>query len=263
MRTCEAATIYQYLRIVSSLSKGGLRLWYRGVASLDYELVPSLYWRKQAEWERNFVHKFLVRYKAYVETQTTNPWELYALMQHYGVPTRLLDWTRSPLNALYFALTQEPHLNTDRVVWVLPPHHFNKLTIGVDSVFCPASLSSRSIKLKGRKQMNLDAYLPQALDPSDNYKLPLRPVAIETPLSHPRITGQQGCFTLHGYSKKGIGHYFTDRTKAPFLGGIVLKTKGSLNAFLEPLLSWGVNEETIFQDLDSLAKNINREEGIS
>jgi len=262
MKTIKAKTIYDYLRIVSILSGGGTVLWYRGSSSLKYGLVPSLYWRKQARWERNFVHKFLVRYRAYVRESISNPWEIYALMRHHGLPTRLLDWSRSPLTALFFALTQEPDRDADRVVWILPPYHLNKYTLGTESIFCPAGMASRSVRLGKKRQLDLDAYLPKALDPSDNYKLPLKPIAIESPLSIPRIAAQQGCFTLHGSSQRGLELQFTRRA-APFLSAVILKTKGNHDAFMEPLLSWGVNEETIYQDLDSMTRNILRTEGIS
>ena len=46
-----------------------------------------------------------------------NWWQTLALAQHYGLPTRLLDWTRNPLVALYFAV--EKPFNGDSVVFAL------------------------------------------------------------------------------------------------------------------------------------------------
>ncbi len=251
--------IYEYLKTVVTLQGGHNMLWFRGTASPDYELVPGLIWRNQLSDERSYVHDFLVSYRAYVESVPDNPWDLWGLMQHHGIPTRLLDWTKSPLQALFFALMQEPDRDGERAVWILPPFALNKRTLGVESVFCPAGLQSRRIRTSKTRSVNLDAYLPQALDPADHYRLPRKPIAIEAPLTHRRIRGQLGCFTVHGSSEKPLDHYFGDNPEPPFVGKIVLRTKGKRESFLTPLLSWRIDEESIYQDLDSLAARLTRE----
>lgn len=83
---------------------------FRGVINKDFDLIPSV-GRLPAlksidlELERE---KFLLREFKMKSTMKTlaepkNDWEWLSLAQHYGLPTRLLDWSTNPLVALYFA----------------------------------------------------------------------------------------------------------------------------------------------------------------
>lgn len=78
-------------------------LFYRGHSLLDYTLVPGI--KRSSGWFKNeniMYHELLVRCaQSFVNCQTHL--EYLVEMQHYGLPTRLLDITENPLVALYFA----------------------------------------------------------------------------------------------------------------------------------------------------------------
>ena len=59
------------------------------------------------------------------------------LMQHYRLPTRLLDWTEGPLIALFFAVEEEEHARADGVWWALDPFAMNSVHSGVAGIFQP------------------------------------------------------------------------------------------------------------------------------
>ncbi len=96
---------------------------FRGLKDVDYHLITTLdRFGGNIKWqrERYLMREFSRRIHHYLQSESmpNTTVELLALMQHYGVPTRLLDFTKSPFIALYFAVC-DTTIEKDAAVWAL------------------------------------------------------------------------------------------------------------------------------------------------
>ena len=126
--TIKIDSLSKYIEIVEGIkSKSEVKgnkadLLFRGQRQ-DYCLQPKLA-RLDLKGEISNIEKLMLNEfrRACVplaEYQPEDNWDLLALAQHHGLPTRLLDWTLSALVALWFAVNQEPSGDKEGVVWVL------------------------------------------------------------------------------------------------------------------------------------------------
>jgi hypothetical protein len=108
-----------YLNI--SAGHSGPPLLFRGVSNVAHELIPAIARPKEemATQSMEVIEmKMMMEFKRLsmpvLETKPETDWEWLFLAQHYGLPTRLLDWSTNPLVALFFAV--ENHDDKDGVV---------------------------------------------------------------------------------------------------------------------------------------------------
>lgn len=91
---------------------------YRGHANKDWKCLPKLFREKKwFESEEKLIDEVLRQSSE--EFYGLNSFQKLAKMQHYGLPTRLLDFTGNPLIALYFACSEIKQENEDGVVLLL------------------------------------------------------------------------------------------------------------------------------------------------
>lgn len=254
--------------------------WFRGVASTQYTLKPRVHWDNVATAiEETLTYRFLKEHLKYYKTSNTNPWYLYAVMQHHGLPTRLLDWTLSPLVALFFALTQKPTLENDHRVWILNPYKLNEQFIGIDRVYCPSQMGNETRHIEPEKYFDsnegelksyskefsayrpkliFDSYLPVNLATCTRHIMPSHPMAIETIPLDSRMSAQQSVFTVHGDCSKPLD----EQVASDVINFVDIDFKAR-QQILKQLHRLGIMEDTIYCDLDSLATRLCRELGLT
>ena len=128
-------------RVLESVSSvyeklGTNRLWWRGHGEQGWNLDPKVYRNDYTPWdEYNFIYNFEqqapVRYPNWPEDRARQ----LTLMQHYGLPTRLLDWSQSLFTALYFSVGNKKKEDVNGSLWALHPQKLNSLATGHGYVY--------------------------------------------------------------------------------------------------------------------------------
>lgn len=173
------------LEALKEQTKATRLVWFRGQSKSSWKLVPSLA-RKAThlQAENALIKRFMQNAVPHLDRPTLAEWEWMFLMQHHRAPTRLLDWSESPLAALYFSVHSNP--KTQGAVWCLDPVSLNS----------EAKLSfeyEMEVPAFGRDKV-LEGYLPSQV--RDNPAI-LNPVAIVGPRNTPRMAAQLGTFTIN------------------------------------------------------------------
>lgn len=213
-------------------------LWFRGHACARWTLLP---WARRGytlDQERQLTHGFFARartrYPSCPRDEDGAAW--LALMQHYRLPTRLLDWTASPLVAAFFATAHHDRVTpTDAVIWCLRPTLLNE-SQGWEPLIYP--LNSRTIA--------------PLIDPPFKGDEREERIAAAWPLeSDNRMLIQQSGFTVHASS--------TPLQELPrrgrWLHRIVIPAD-AVGGLRNELHALGVRIADLFPDLEHLAMEL-------
>jgi hypothetical protein len=162
-------------------------------------------------------------------------------MQHFGLKTRLLDWTEGYLIALFFALKLNKNDNAyiDPCIWIINPEELNLL-----------SIKSASI-VRSNDEVNITLISKYLEFNKQNKEYP---VAISPTYSNERVLRQKGCFTLHS------GHSTIDSVYRKYNSNRIIRINidyKKRNQILNQLKLAGISESSIFPDLEGLSRELN------
>ncbi|MBE0610772.1 MAG: FRG domain-containing protein [Dehalococcoidia bacterium] len=286
------STIQEILAFARDVQKGSGRLfehWFRGQENKDWQLLPAV--------EREgFVNRAVgvlgdipqvaaANDKALAVERMINPLFrrratpflqrpddltfVYMEAQHHGLPTRLLDWTTSPLVALYFAC--ESGSATDARVWCLSPidtyyYQLWDYDEGIRTLVTSTPVGSDHEAFTGQVPNLFSEPKNGGVIPVEGPDERLRKLQNEKPelfrlddshlggilpvlpgLAFSRLAGQQGCFTFHPFGatfRKEVGYF-----------DIPADAKADI---VDDLARMGVTHATIFPSLEGVARTVTR-----
>lgn len=239
--------------------------WYRGAGNTLHTLKPSLYRHPNLEDASSFFqeeYKILKRFRQrsvpYVSSSLRQDDDLSNLffMQHFGVPTRLLDWTENPYIGLYFALTGAsyrksdggPEYTSDVAVWILDPIKWNEKASPYDP--SPGIISPPEPKI-------LNGYNPKK-EGADGHP---EPIAIYGIHNSPRIVAQKGVFVLFGTRTDPMERAYEENGYPKDCLIKVEIKRDQVADMLDSLIKIGITDSVVYPDLSGLAIEIKRHFG--
>lgn len=207
---------------------------YRGLADFAYKLCPKAgrFNPPTNSVRGNLNEKLMLELFQRQSVGLTNHifhdhWEYLALAQHHGMPTRLMDWTRNPLVATYFAVAYPNQTykkkSGDSVRYVL-----KKPKSVVYAWRCPKIDLSKKLPEKPLEIKNVVRFIPRHITP--------------------RIKAQSGLFSAHPNPKEELNDP-DNMVKLVIPFGQRPKLKHSLYRL-------GVHEASVYPDLDGAARHI-------
>ena len=232
MQEYTISKLVEYVDILNDISYGA---FYRGMSNENYMLKSSLgrlyeknkdkaYILSREKDEFRIFRSYVQQYGNYLAFTNL---DLLALAQHYGMPTRLLDWTINPLVALYFAVKQDQHDN-NAIVYILNTKSFVDDNFAIDDM-----LGSDKIAFNKPGETlggNFKCYLAKYLSP--------------------RISAQHGIFTIHADPFEEIG-------SEAILKKIKISRDKCKSIYID-LYKIGVHEKSVFEDVSGLANWLKR-----
>ncbi len=187
------------------------------------------------------MNRFRQNAKLLLSQSPSTAFDWLFVMQHYGVPTRLLDWTESPLIGLYFVVVEHP--KADGTLWLLKPLDLNRQTTSKpeDVNYIPSF-----------EDEVLQSY--STLSVEKNPQKGILPIAVIATRNTARIQAQLGVFTIshHTVSQiEDIGHkQHVIRYDVP------AASKENIRRELRLL---GITKFQVFPELPSIGDNIREE----
>jgi FRG domain len=187
----EFGSIDELTSLIAKATEGWDTRWYRGTKTPSHTLLPKLFRDKSLQKREGYISvEFRRRARPHLPTIQT-PFEWLCAMQHYGFPTRLLDWSESLAVALYFTIRPVDLNMVAPTIWVLNPFELH--------VFAGGQPGPEIIPIATNVNVISNADIAFSDDSENTEKTTSRyPLPVIPDFLFNRLATQNGAFTIHG-----------------------------------------------------------------
>ncbi|NDI98358.1 FRG domain-containing protein [Flavobacterium sp. LaA7.5] len=256
--------------------RGNFEFYFRGHSDEEYLLLPGIYRNERLiHNEHNLFKEFILRTPSDFLNEKS-ALEKLVKMQHYGLPTRILDITINPLVALFFACYEKGKKDGKVIVFKIPKKDVKYYDSDTVSIIANIAKRDKSFSIESISKLKTEdfndetqiAYLLHEIKEEKSYFQPIidakdieRVVAVKVKQSNSRIIKQSGAFLIFG-----INGIKTKPAETPENWIVNLDLKGvdfridnnSKDNILKELDILGINESTLFPELDNQARYLRK-----
>lgn len=227
---------------------------YRGLPNSSFHLMTSL--QRNCKDRQNIIEKCILRnftkYAVIEDSQLIESiWRQLIIGQHHGLPTRLLDWTFSPLIGLHFATSGEDLQDMDKhdaVLWKIDIEEVNSLL----------PHQYQNILNKEKAYLFTVDMLIKLVNDLDKYDDDMKNnsfVLLEPPSIDQRIINQYSYFSIIPNSLHDIEGFFDDKTSNTVKYIIGKDLRWEIRDMLDQM---NINERIVYPGLDGLSEWLKR-----
>lgn len=223
---------------------------YRGMSNADYDIVTSLkrVCKHKATYLEPIILSNFTKYAALEDPSIeTSIWRQMILGQHHGLPTRLLDWSFSPLTSLHFAMS-ETNLDEmdkhDSIVWRVDVNELHEM------------LPEKYQKVMEREQITIFSVrmLQEACQSLAEYDADMKGDAmliVEPPSIEQRIINQYSFFSIVPRDMENVVRFLSEKTEKTIRYIIKKEIRWQVRDLLDKL---NISERIIYPGLDGLSQ---------
>ncbi len=220
---------------------------YRGLENKKYQLTTTLNRLGESHLEKHLLRNFR-KYSQIEDEGKSSVWNWLALAQHHGLPTRLLDWTYSPLVALHFATSNFLNFEKDGAIWAVNyvdsmkylPDQLAVIIEAEGSHIFTAEMLDRAVQsLPGLSELKQEDF----------------PVFLEPPSIDQRIVNQYAVFSMMSNPDLKLMDWLKNTDIRYFKIIIPADLKWEIRDKLDQA---NINERVLFPGLDGLATWLKR-----
>jgi hypothetical protein len=226
---------------------------YRGLSNAQYDLFTSLDRlggtipaHTKVHLENHILRNFVRYSRPFIPNRPSSEWEYLVIAQHHGLPTRLLDWTYSPLVAAHFA-TYKGNEGNDRIIWKLDwikVHQYFHLP--------PVAILNFDEVLIDRGYQSVWEFCESQEAEHNQFVCMIEPPSLDS-----RIVAQSATFTISSSKTRSLNQMLIDCGLTSAIKRFIIPAD-RIDYIRDQLDLCSVDERRLFPDLGGLADEMTR-----